>query len=174
MIMMYTNRQFVAGLAIAAVVAGGAGFLAGRYSLRQPVSTNGKTEETQYASSSLDLSSPSISSSSGGGYSIMVDDQKAGDSVVIKSVSMTDNGWAVIHEDKDGKPGNILGALYIGKGTSENKMIDLLRPTVLGVYYAMIHSDNGDHQFDYQVDVPVMQEGHAVMERFVVGELQSQ
>ena len=89
--------------------------------------------------------------------SITVNDQLAGLRVDIGEFTLAKNGWIVIYEDNNGKPGNILGAHRYNAGTYEKGEVNLLRNTEEGsVYYAMIHSDNGDKKFDYKDDTPVL------------------
>lgn len=87
--------------------------------------------------------------------SISVADQPAGDNVILKSLSIKDDSWIAIHEDFNGKPGNILGAARYRTGVHQNVSVHLLRNTVAGgIYYAMIHIDDGDDQFDFTKDTP--------------------
>jgi len=97
-----------------------------------------------------------------------VEDQKPGDRVVIKSVVLGTIGWVVIHDDNNGKPGHILGAHRFNAGTYTGQ-VELLKATEEGkVYYAMLHADNGDKQFDYRTDLPINDAGgNPVMMRFV-------
>lgn len=101
--------------------------------------------------------------------SVSVEDQKPGDGVVIQSITLATNGWVVIHDDNSGKPGHILGAHRFNAGTYTGRDVELLQQTEEGrVYYAMLHADDGDKQFDYRVDLPVKDEtGNPVMMRFV-------
>lgn len=87
--------------------------------------------------------------------SITVSDQPAGLRVVVDSVTLEGSGWIAIHEDNDGKLGNILGAQRFDAGTYKG-LVDLLRNTVEGgVYYAVLYSDNGDNLFDHKKDAIV-------------------
>ena len=80
-------------------------------------------------------------------------------------------GGGEIHEARDGKPGNVLGAQFYAAGETKNGTVYLLRPTVAGTYYAILHTDNGDHEFDLTIDFPVTYSaGNPVMARFTVSE----
>ncbi|MDO8556981.1 MAG: hypothetical protein Q7R98_00770 [Candidatus Jorgensenbacteria bacterium] len=105
---------------------------------------------------------------SSGGNTIVVDNQSAGDSVVIQSVSFENPGWVAIHEERDGVVGNTLGAGWFPAGTSSG-VIELLRGTVSGgTYYAVLHGDNGDKLYNYTTDKPITDaSGSAIMTKFV-------
>lgn len=112
--------------------------------------------------------SSSSSDTSTTSNSLAVADQSAGKNVVVGKVSVATAGWIVIHEDRAGKPGNILGALRVDPGTHSGLTVELLRDTSAGqVYYAMLHSDNGDKKFDHAVDLPVQENGSPVMTKFM-------
>ena len=83
---------------------------------------------------------------------IVVEDQLAGDRVLIKEIALTDSGWAVVHEDAGGIPGNALGAQRFDKGVHSGT-IDLLRNTNIDQsYYVLLYRDNGDREFDLVTD----------------------
>lgn len=108
-------------------------------------------------------------SAAAGKNSVSVEDQKPGNNVLIQSLSLAVTGWVVIHDDNNGKPGHILGAHRFNVGTYAGQNVELLKGTEEGkVYYAMLHADDGDRQFDYRVDLPLKDEtGNMVMMRFV-------
>ncbi len=85
--------------------------------------------------------------------SISVSDQAAGEMVTLGRVDMTVDGWVVVHEDRDGAPGNILGAQRFDAGSYSGGSVELLRPTVAGgKYYVMLHADDGDKMYDHTLD----------------------
>lgn len=92
-----------------------------------------------------------------GENAIAVHDQAPGTKAVVSMVTLKDAGWVVIHEDKDGAPANILGAQRLDAGTYSVPIeVQLLRSTLEGsTYYAMLHSDDGDKQFDHKQDLPI-------------------
>lgn len=84
---------------------------------------------------------------------ISVSDQEPGNVVVVEKLSLKEASWVVIYEDENGEPGNILGAGIFNEGTVSGS-VELLRATESGKdYYAVIHFDNGDRQFDYLTDL---------------------
>ncbi|MEK7099358.1 MAG: hypothetical protein AAB916_02480 [Patescibacteria group bacterium] len=97
-----------------------------------------------------------ISAGISAGISTVSADNQAAGNMVSLTVKAEKDIWVAIHEDKAGKPGNILGAQLFTKGTHTGK-VELLRPTTAGMkYYAMLHADNGDKKFDHAVDMPLM------------------
>ncbi|MCR4306919.1 MAG: hypothetical protein NUV42_03020 [Candidatus Yonathbacteria bacterium] len=101
-----------------------------------------------------------------GVYTFSAKDQPAGLKVFIDSATMDEQGWIVIHEDREGTPGNILGARRFEVGVSAGE-VELLRNTVEGgIYYAMIHTDDGDGQFDHTKDLPLIENDAPVMVKF--------
>lgn len=100
------------------------------------------------------------------GNKILVNDQPAGLKVDISSVTLPKGGWVVVHESIDGKPQNILGAQRFDAGLWDGT-IDLLRNTEEGeMYYVMLHKDNGDKQFDYKNDTPILSGGNPITTTF--------
>ncbi|MDP3727178.1 MAG: hypothetical protein Q8R35_00905 [bacterium] len=104
-----------------------------------------------------------------GANGIAVSDQAPGLSVAISMVALSRDGWVVIHESEEGKPGRILGAKRFDVGTGMTGNVELLRPTAEGqVYFAMLHADDGDRQFDHAKDLPLQDPaGNIVLMRFV-------
>lgn len=109
-----------------------------------------------------------------GKNSIAIDDQLFGDSVIVKSINLNADSWLAIHEDLNGKPGNILGAAWFPQGSSSGA-IELQRATTDGAtYYAMLHTDkqirgeDGHRVFDYKVDMPMTDDtGNPLMVKFM-------
>ncbi|OGZ45863.1 MAG: hypothetical protein A3C84_03695 [Candidatus Ryanbacteria bacterium RIFCSPHIGHO2_02_FULL_48_12] len=99
-----------------------------------------------------------------GDNAIAVDEQSAGD-VVVSMVTLAEPAWVVIHEDRNGAPGNILGAGWFPAGDNRNVSMTLLRKTEPGkVYYAMIHADAGaDKKFAKESDMPIKDPSGAVL-----------
>jgi hypothetical protein len=100
---------------------------------------------------------------------IVADDQMPGSRVVVKEVRLQKTSWIAVHEDREGAPGRILGVQRLPAGETVDAVVDLLRPTTSGVYYAMVHTDDGDHVFNYQRDLPLLENGSPVLVRFIVG-----
>lgn len=98
---------------------------------------------------------------------VNVTDQFPGNIVYVSSVQFANPGFVVIHADKDGKPGDVIGYQYFDKGIFPGK-VTLTKSTVEGgVYYAMLHSDNGDKKFDITKDLPLKDsKGNIIMKLF--------
>jgi hypothetical protein len=86
---------------------------------------------------------------------VTAEDQIFGPQATVAAVRFeTRAGWVAIHEDREGKPGNILGAAWLPVGEHLATKVDLLRPMEAGkTYYAMLHDDDGDKQFNYKNDL---------------------
>src|SRR5574343_592046 len=98
---------------------------------------------------------------------VVVTDQFPGNIVYVTTVQFSSPGFVVIHADKAGTPGDIIGYQYFDKGINPGK-ITLTKSTVEGsTYYAMLHSDNGDKKFDATVDAPLKDaKGGIIMKSF--------
>lgn len=91
-----------------------------------------------------------------GTNAISVEDQPPGNRVAVASASLSVSAWIAIHEDQAGKPGRILGARRLDPGTWSNAEVELLRAAQPGqTYYAMLHREDGDRQFDQAKDLPI-------------------
>ncbi len=124
-----------------------------------------QTDNTKQVSSLADVSAAIIDTNTAN--SITADDQPAGTMVAI-AVKTEKEAWVAVHEDANGKPGNILGAQIFPAGTHLGK-INLLRGTESGKkYYAMLHADDGDRAFDYTTDLPLKDmAGEPIMHAFM-------
>jgi hypothetical protein len=97
----------------------------------------------------------STAAASSGTGSLSVEDQPAGMSVVIGRAEITEGQWVVVHEDREGRLGNVLGAARF-VGSAKSGAVELLRATRAGAtYYAVIYADNGDGQFSLEADTPL-------------------
>lgn len=98
---------------------------------------------------------------------IVVSDQYPGNVVYISSVQLANGGWVNIHKNDAGKPGAIIGSQYFESGINPGK-ITLTEKTVDGgMYYAAIHSDDGDKKFDAKKDLPMKDgRGNVIMKLF--------
>lgn len=107
---------------------------------------------------------PSVSSE---GVTISVSSQAPGTTVEVAKISLASSGWVVIHEESNGVPGKILGARRFEKGVHSGN-VELLRNTESGkIYFAVIHSDDQNHTFDYKSDLPLKDaSGGLVMTKF--------
>lgn len=97
-------------------------------------------------------------------------EQPAGNTVVVSMASLAISGWVAVHESgANGELGNILGARRLDAGNYFGESIPLLRDTVEGrIYFAVLHEDNGDAEFDYSNEKPVRDtSGDLVLEKFL-------
>lgn len=107
--------------------------------------------------------------------SLMAGDQVITDnSVMVDSVTATQNGWVVIHEaNPDGtlKGAPVIGKVQVNAGTTTNLRIPLDRPAVNGeTLWPMLHIDAGTigtYEFP-GADVPVTANGQVVMMEIMV------
>ncbi len=162
----YSAKQFFGAIVAAIIIAGVAGYFIGSSSVSGPVGSGSIKD-------SNDIGLPAAA----GGFllgknAIAVEDQVPGNQVTISTAVFDEGGgWVAIHEDRDGKPGNILGAQIFPAGETRSGFVNLLRPTVRGVYYAMLHRDDGDREFNHAKDAPITDAaGSVIMMRFVVGD----
>jgi len=97
-----------------------------------------------------------------------VSDQSAGEMVKVSSVSLSADSWVAVHEERNGGLGNILGALWLPAGTHSNQEVELLRATESGTkYFVVIRSDNGDKEFDHEIDLPLKDaDGNEILSSF--------
>lgn len=98
---------------------------------------------------------------------VVISDQFPGNIVYVSSAQFTKPGFVVIHKDNAGQPGAIIGYQYFDKGINPGK-ITLTSSTVEGgIYYAMLHSDDGDKKFDANKDLPLKDaSGNIIMKLF--------
>ncbi len=98
---------------------------------------------------------------------IIMGDQFPGNQVFVTTVQLANGGWVEIHKDNAGVPGEIIGSMYFDKGINTGK-ITLTKATVEGgLYYAMLHSDDGDKKFDAAKDLPLKDaKGNIIMKLF--------
>lgn len=101
---------------------------------------------------------------------LFVPDQSPGKIATINELNIGRSVWIAIHEDREGKPGKILGARRFPSGQSKNGQIELLREMTAGLHYAIVHEDDGVLGFNHASDMPVIENGLPVMARFLVGD----
>ncbi len=87
--------------------------------------------------------------------------QAPGKSVAIAKAVVSTPTWVVVYENKEGKPGNALGAaLFFPE--RQTGTVELLRSTVSGKTYLVAkQTDNGDRKFSLKGD-QLLSEGGAV------------
>ena len=90
--------------------------------------------------------------------SVTVGDQAVKDgSVTVATVVSKGPGWIVIHAQKDGKPGPVIGYAPVKDGVNRNVMAKVDASKATDVLYAMLHTDAGvvaTYEFP-GADVPV-------------------
>ncbi|GAP64063.1 hypothetical protein ARMA_2486 [Ardenticatena maritima] len=104
---------------------------------------------------------------------VEVSDQTTdGNSVVVDKVISNGQGWIVIHEDADGKPGPIMGFAQVQDGENTNVAVTLTTPATDGQkLWAMLHTDAGElgtWEFPDGPDAPVKVGDMIVMKAFTV------
>ena len=153
------KNQFIIGAVVLVVLAGVIGFWLG-WTAAQRSGGERRVGEGD----GVDFSNVVL-----GGNSVLVNDQAAGKMVRVVTLNLAQDGWVAIHEDRDGKPANILGAQWFPAGQGQSGSVDLLRSSENGkVYYAMLHSDDGDRKFDHTKDLPLADpQGSPIMVRFL-------
>ncbi|HWQ14041.1 MAG TPA: LPXTG cell wall anchor domain-containing protein [Roseiflexaceae bacterium] len=94
-------------------------------------------------------------------------------SVTIKAVNASQDGWVTVHLDEGGKPGRVLGHSAIKKGANSNVVVKLEEAVSPGTkVWPMLHIDAGTigaYEFP-GVDAPVIVGGNIVMKQITVTE----
>ncbi len=107
-----------------------------------------------------------------GRNAIYVADQAPSGQIAIGFVVLEKPGFVVIHEEKGGKPGAILGVSnLIGSGETNNFPPILLSRTARDgeTLFAMLHRDDGDSAFNPAKDAPVRDAGgEPLMMQFLI------
>ncbi len=103
---------------------------------------------------------------------VEVNDQPIKDgTVTVARVVATEPGWIVIHADKDGNPGPILGKTQVQAGENLNVVVAIDTANATPRLHAMLHVDHGTagtFEFPGGPDVPVKVEGKVVNVPFSV------
>ena len=103
------------------------------------------------------------------GPSVTVEDQKVRmNRVKIAQVVSDGQGWLVIHADRDGGPGPVIGYKKVKDGVNKNVRVKLDKEMVTDTLYAMLHTDSGEmgtYEFP-DADPPVEVDGETVVEPF--------
>lgn len=106
-----------------------------------------------------------------GNNAIYVSDAKPAASLRVGFSILAGGGYVVVHEDREGKPGAIIGnSDMLSQGESRNFEVALSRKSVdTETLYAMLHSDNGDGIFNPADDPPIKDDqGNVVLMKFQV------
>ena len=110
-----------------------------------------------------------LSAQTNGDPSVQVEDQKVRmNRVKIAQVVSDGQGWLVIHADRDGGPGPVIGYKKVKDGVNKNVRVKLDKEMVTDTLYAMLHTDSGEmgtYEFP-DADPPVEVDGETVVEPF--------
>lgn len=157
--------QKTISIALIIIIAGTAGFWLGRAAERGTLGAALKYVQPAPIGEEVNVSGAMLI----GGNAIAVNDQAPGLKVEVATVTLAQDGWVAIHEVLNGQAGNILGARRFSTGANQTGAVELLRPTEEGkVYFAMLHSDDGDRQFDHTKDLAITDpQGNIILMRFV-------
>ena len=155
-------RNWLTGIGVALLVIVGITFALHRKETLTPLMAGNETAATSSVATTtntLDLSTagsfatlPGTVTTQSMGETVSVNDQTAGDSVAISSMSLTRKSWVAIKDTK----GSILGAgLFPASATSGS--VPLLRATTAGERYeVLIYVDDSDHVFNFHKDMLVV------------------
>jgi hypothetical protein len=102
--------------------------------------------------------------------SIAASAQAGSQNIDASMVMLTKPGFVVVHEDKNGQPGAVIGSSKLIQPGMVQMNIPLSRKTVKGeILYAMLHFDNGDGVYS-DADQPVLgKNGSPIMMNITVG-----
>ncbi len=102
---------------------------------------------------------------------VKVSDQPTtGGKVTVESVTSPGPGWIVIHINKNGAPGDIIGWSQVNAGVNNNIQVTIDASKATSVLYAMLHTDAGTvgtYEFPGP-DAPVTFQGQMVSPAFAV------
>ena len=160
------NSKTVLGLIILLIIFAG-GYLLLNQNYGPPSS---KTTES-FPSPTSSLKKPLQEEENLSEASISVKDQQAENSIIISQALLPQPGYIVIHEDKDGKPGPVIGTSELLQDNIEQLEINLTRPANPGeVLYAMLHKDDGDGQYEFPGDDTPLKDnaGNVVVSKFAI------
>ena len=103
--------------------------------------------------------------------SLVVPEQAGGNEIFIERAVLSNAGYVVIHREKDGDPGEIIGVSeFLPEGTRENFLMSIDEEAVEGdTLFAMIHIDDGDGVFDENLDIPLVDDkDNMVLAKFII------
>jgi LPXTG-motif cell wall-anchored protein len=103
---------------------------------------------------------------------VEADDQAINNnSLIVKEIYASQDGWIVAHVDEGGKPGKVIGNTAVKKGESNNVAIALSENVPAGgKLWPMLHIDAGaigTYEFPGP-DAPVIVDGNIVMKQITV------
>lgn len=104
-------------------------------------------------------------------FPLIVPEQAGGSEIFIESAVLLDAGYVVIHREKDGKLGEIIGVSeFLPAGIKENFLMSIDEEVVEGdTLFATIHTDDDDGVFDGSLDVSLVDDkGDIVLVKFAI------
>lgn len=104
-------------------------------------------------------------------YAVNAEDQEIKNGkIMVASVLSGESGWIVIHADKDGAPGAVIGMSPIKAGENLNVEVAIDTKFVTETLYAMLHTDSGEagkYEFPGE-DAPVKIDDTVITDPFKV------
>jgi len=90
--------------------------------------------------------------------SIIVNDQIPGKTIFFRNLTLEKNGFVVVRDNDKGKPGKVIGSLFLEAGADQSGNVELDTPTVEGgTYYIELYIDtNSNGMFDESEDTAVL------------------
>lgn len=89
--------------------------------------------------------------------------------IVVRSVESDGPGWLVIHADRNGAPGEVIGYTRVREGANNHLSVEIDTDRATRTLYAMLHDDKGEmgvYEFP-GADAPVSYNGGTVTESFL-------
>lgn len=105
-----------------------------------------------------------------GGNAILVQDQVGSARVLVEVADLSSNGFVVIHEIVNGKPGTAVGASdLLERGGHENVMVSLDQSYPAGTtLMAVLHENSAGTRFNQTRDLVIYADGEPVGMRFTL------
>lgn len=102
-------------------------------------------------------------------YAIEVGSQYAGSAVLVSSARVSTTTWIAVRESNGDLLGRILGARRVPAGENKDVVVELLRPTLPHLMYAVVmYVDDGDMAFDNKLDALVEEGGAPALYPFSI------
>ena len=163
---IYSGTYIVVAAVICLVVGFGIGWYSSQAQLKSKGIENIENEDEQ-ATTTVKVDIENLGNlaavgtvSLGESDDIEVENQAAGQTVSVKSVSLGQTTWLAVRDNNNGVLGNILGAKRLEIGKHTDVKIELLRPTLAEKsYFVVLYADDGDLAFDYKKDKLMESEG---------------
>lgn len=158
------SGTYLITLAIVGLVVG---FVAGWYAGRSQLQSKGVEDEGEQATTTTTVNLENLGELAavatvelGATDDAEVENQAAGQTVVIKNASLGQTTWLAVRDNNNGAPGNILGAKRLAAGKHTDVKVGLLRATeAQKSYFVTLYADDGDLAFDYKKDQSIEFEG---------------